>query len=78
MHVSRTSYLQLAPLCLVLLLFVAAPLAFVVIVSFFRTTGFSTEPAFSFENYASVLGTGLTLRLYLQMAQFALLTGMVC
>jgi len=45
MHARRTTYLQLAPLCLVLLLFVAAPLVFVVIVSFFRTTGFSTVPA---------------------------------
>ncbi len=78
MHARHTSYLQLTPLCLVLLLFVAAPLVFVLIVSFFRTTGFSTVPAFSFENYASVLGTGLTLRLYLQMAKFALLTWMVC
>ena len=78
MHARYTSYLQLAPLCLVLLLFVAAPLVFVVIVSFFRTTGFSTEPAFSFENYASVLSTWLTLRLYLQMAKFALLTWAAC
>jgi putative spermidine/putrescine transport system permease protein len=78
MHARNTSYLQLAPLCLVLLLFVAAPLVFVVIVSFFRTTGFSTVPAFSLENYTSVLSTGLTLSLYVQMAKFALLTWMVC
>lgn len=78
MHARRTTYLQLAPLCLVLLLFVAAPLVFVVIVSFFRTTGFSTVPAFSLENYTSVLSTGLTLSLYAQMAKFALLTWMVC
>lgn len=67
-------YLQLAPLTLVLLLFVAAPLVFVVIVSFFRTEGFDTVPAFSFENYASVLGANLTLQLYLKMAKFAALT----
>src|SRR5579862_9528165 len=78
MSTRHTSYLQLAPLCLVLLLFVAAPLVFVVIVSFFRTSGFSTEAAFSFENYASVLSSALTLRLYLQMAKFAFLTWMVC
>ncbi|TAK75349.1 MAG: ABC transporter permease [Aquabacterium sp.] len=67
-------YLQLAPLALVLLLFVAAPLVFVLIVSFFRTDGFDTVAAFSLENYASVLGSRLTLQLYLQMAQFAFLT----
>ena len=78
MSTRHTSYLQLAPLCLVLLLFVAAPLVFVVIVSFFRTTGFTTEPAFSLENYASILGTGLTLRLYLQMVKFAVLTWAIC
>ena len=38
-------YLQLTPLLLVLLLFVAAPLFFVVIVSFFRTDGFDIQPA---------------------------------
>lgn len=67
-------YLQLAPLTLVLLLFVAAPLVFVFIVSFFQSDGFGITPAFSFENYHSVLTSGLTLQLYLQMAQFALLT----
>jgi putative spermidine/putrescine transport system permease protein len=71
---SLRPYLQLAPLTLVLLLFVAMPLVFVVIVSFFRTDGFDTVPAFSFENYASVLGAKLTLALYLKMAKYAFLT----
>jgi putative spermidine/putrescine transport system permease protein len=68
------SWLQLAPLTLVLLLFVAAPLAFVVIVSFFRSDGFDTIPAFSFENYIAVLGSGLTLSLYLKMFKYAAMT----
>ncbi len=68
------SYLQLTPLLLVLLLFVAAPLFFVVIVSFFRTDGFEIQPAFSFENYASVLSSRLTLQLYWQMVAYAALT----
>jgi len=67
-------YLQLTPLLLVLLLFVAAPLFFVVIVSFFRTDGFDIQPAFSFENYASVLSSRLTLQLYWQMVEYAALT----
>ncbi|HVR54327.1 MAG TPA: ABC transporter permease, partial [Pseudorhodoferax sp.] len=74
MRARWTPYFQLAPLTLVLLLFVAAPLVFVVIVSFFRTDGFSTVPAFSLENYASVLSAGLTWQLYWKMAQYAALT----
>jgi len=71
-------YLQLAPLTLVLLLFVAMPLVFVVIVSFFHTEGFDTVAAFSLENYASVLGAKLTLMLYLKMAKYAVLTWFFC
>jgi len=67
-------YLQLAPLILVLLLFVAAPLVFVVIVSFFRSDGFDTIPAFSFENYAALLSSSLTLSLYGKMIKYALMT----
>jgi putative spermidine/putrescine transport system permease protein len=68
------SYLQLAPLTLVLLLFVAAPLVFVLIVSFFRVDGFDTVPAFTFDNYRAVLGSSLTLSLYLKMIKYALMT----
>ncbi|CAN5343081.1 ABC transporter permease [soil metagenome] len=68
------SYLQLTPLTLVLLLFVAIPLVFVVIVSFFRTDGFETIPAFTFENYATLLSSPLTLSLYGKMIKYALLT----
>ena len=68
------SWLQLGPLTLVLLLFVAAPLVFVVIVSFFRSDGFDTIPAFSLENYAAVLSSSLTLSLYLKMIKYALMT----
>ncbi|MFL6676954.1 MAG: ABC transporter permease [Burkholderiaceae bacterium] len=68
------SYLQLAPLALVLLLFVALPLVVVVVVSFFRSDGFDTIPAFTLENYQSVLTSGLTISLYLKMAKYALLT----
>ena len=68
------SYLQLAPLSLVLLLFVAAPLVFVVIVSFFRTDGFETIPAFTLENYEAILSSGLTVSLYLKMIKYSLMT----
>ena len=68
------SWLQLAPLTLVLLLFVAVPLVFVVIVSFFRSDGFDTIPAFSLENYTALLSSSLTLSLYLKMIKYALMT----
>ena len=68
------SYLQLAPLSLVLLLFVAAPLVFVVIVSFFRTDGFETIPAFTLDNYKAILSSGLTVSLYLKMIKYSLMT----
>jgi len=74
MRPQHKSWLQLAPLTLVLLLFVAAPLVFVVIVSFFRSDGFDTIPAFSLENYAAVLSSGLTLSLYLKMIKYASMT----
>ena len=68
------SWLQLAPLTLVLLLFVTVPLVFVVIVSFFRSDGFDTIPAFSLENYTALLSSSLTLSLYLKMIKYALMT----
>ena len=67
-------YLQLAPLVLVLLLFVVAPLFFVVLVSFFRIDNFNIVPAFSFESYANVLTSRLTLQLYAQMLEYAAMT----
>ena len=67
-------YLQLAPLVLVLLLFVVAPLFFVVLVSFFRIDNFNIVPAFSFESYANVLTSRLTLQLYGQMLEYAAMT----
>ncbi len=67
-------YLQLAPLVLVLLSFVVAPLFFVVLVSFFRVDNFNIVPAFSFESYANVLGSWLTVQLYWKMLQYAAMT----
>ena len=47
---------------------------FVLIVSFFRVDGFDTVPAFTFDNYRAVLGSSLTLSLYLKMIKYALMT----
>jgi putative spermidine/putrescine transport system permease protein len=62
------------PLGLVLVCFVVAPLISVVAVSFFRYDNFAVIPAFSMENYDSVLTSGLTLSLYGTMLKLAALT----
>ena len=67
-------YLLVSPLIAVLFVFVVVPLGFVVAVSFFRYDNFAVIPAFSFENYASVLGTNLTYRLYYTMIGFSIAT----
>ena len=67
-------YLLVSPLIAVLFVFVIVPLGFVVAVSFFRYDNFAVIPAFSFENYASVLGTNLTYRLYYTMIGFSIAT----
>jgi putative spermidine/putrescine transport system permease protein len=67
-------YLLVAPLTVVLFVFVVVPLAFVVAVSFFHYDNFAVIPAFSFENYASVLGAHLTYQLYFTMIGFSIAT----
>jgi len=62
------------PLALVLLVFVVAPLGFVLAVSVFRYDNFQVIPAFTLENYADVLQSHLTLSLYLTMLKPAALT----
>ena len=67
-------YLLVAPLLLVLVVFVIVPLGFVAAVSFFHYDNFAVIPAFRFENYASVLGAHLTYRLYYTMIGFSIAT----
>jgi putative spermidine/putrescine transport system permease protein len=74
MSPNTRSYLQLSPFLFVLFCFAAVPLSFVVIVSFFRYDAFKVIPAFTFENYASVLGESLTFKLYGQVIYFVALT----
>jgi putative spermidine/putrescine transport system permease protein len=69
-----SSILLASPLAAILLLFVVAPLLAVVTVSFFRYDNFAVIPAFTLENYQSVLTSRLTLSLYLTMIKLAALT----
>lgn len=67
-------YLQVSPLLLVMLVFVVAPLCFVVAVSFFRYDNFEVIPDFTLENYQDVLTSNLTFKLYLTMIKLAAFT----
>ncbi len=64
-------YLQVAPLTVVLLVFLGVPLAVVVAVSFFDYDDFTVYPAFLVRNYLELFGSRLTYTLYLKTLQYA-------
>ncbi len=68
------SYLQVAPLALVLVVFFGIPLATVAVVSFFDYANYQTIPAFIFLNYAELFESNLIFKLYATMIKFALIT----
>ena len=68
-----TSYLQIGPLLLVLLLFFGIPLLVVIAYSFFQFDGLDSIPAFDLVNYIDVLTSGLTLSLYLKTLYYAVI-----
>ncbi|HZP87832.1 MAG TPA: ABC transporter permease [Burkholderiales bacterium] len=68
-----TSYLQVAPMLLVLLLFFGVPLLVVIAFSFFDFDGINTVPAFVWTNYAELFASKVTLSLYLKTIYYALM-----
>jgi putative spermidine/putrescine transport system permease protein len=71
-RVSRwTAYLQVAPLAVVLLVFLGLPLLVVVAVSFFDYDDFAVQPALILRNYQELLGSRLTYTLYLKTLEYA-------
>ena len=68
------SFLQVAPLVLVLLVFFGIPLVTVAVVSFLDYSNYQTVPAFILLNYVELFESNLTLKLYLTMVKFALIT----
>lgn len=73
-RVSRwTAYLQVAPLAVVLLVFLGLPLLVVVAVSFFDYDDFDVHPALLLRNYQELLGSRLTYTLYLQTLEYAVI-----
>jgi putative spermidine/putrescine transport system permease protein len=70
---TTVSYLQVAPLLLVLLAFFGIPLLMIVGVSFFEYDGVSSVPAFQFGNYADLFTSRITLTLYLKTLEYAII-----
>lgn len=71
---SLTTYLQVAPLTLVLICFFAVPVALVVVVSFFRYQMLvGIVPTFTFKNYIDLLSNPTTWTLYLSTLKFTLI-----
>jgi putative spermidine/putrescine transport system permease protein len=69
-----TPYFQVAPLTLVLLLFLIAPLGLVLAVSVFKYVVFvGLQPAFVFDNYRAVLTDTVNYRLFLSTVKFTLI-----
>lgn len=66
-----TSYLQISPLLLVLLLFFGIPLLVVIAYSFFQFDGLDSIPAFDFVNYVDVFTSQVTLSLYSKTLYYA-------
>src|SRR5262249_61048699 len=64
-------YLQVAPLTVVLLVFLGLPLAVVVAVSFFDYDDFAVRPAFMLRNYLELFGSSLTYTLYLKTLTYS-------
>ncbi len=65
------SWLQVAPLALVLLSMFVLPLVFVVVVSFFDYGRVEIYPAFLLDNYIEIFTSDVTLRLYLKTFEYA-------
>jgi putative spermidine/putrescine transport system permease protein len=68
------TYLQVAPLALVFLLFLIVPIATIVVVSFFDYNTTQIIPAFLLQNYEELLLSSVTWRTYQQTLQFAVIT----
>jgi putative spermidine/putrescine transport system permease protein len=67
-------YVLVAPLAVVLVLFVVVPIALVVVTSFFRYVMLvGIQPTFTFENYIDILGSATNWSLYLSTIKFTVI-----
>jgi putative spermidine/putrescine transport system permease protein len=68
------TYLQVAPLALVFLLFLVVPIATIVVVSFFDYNTTQIIPAFLWQNYDELLTSPITWKTYLNTLEYAAMT----
>jgi putative spermidine/putrescine transport system permease protein len=68
------SYVQVAPLALVLLLFLVIPVVVILVVSFWSYDSFSIIPDFTLDNYSYLVASSVTHDLYLKTIFYAVVT----
>jgi len=73
---TRTSYLQAAPLAVVLAVFLLIPILTIFIVSFWDYNEYALLPGFTTQNYIDALGSAVTLRTYIATIRFAVVVWM--
>lgn len=73
-----TPYFLATPQTLVFLLFLVLPIAMIFIVSFWQFTGYSMVPAFSLDNYTSIVTSEVTLKTYLNTFKYVALVWFFC
>ncbi len=71
------SYLQIAPVALILVLFYGLPLLVVVAVSFWTSDLSGIQPALDTQNYADLFTSHLTFQLYLNTVSYAVVVGLI-
>lgn len=71
---SLTGWLLASPLSLVLLVFLVAPIFMIMVVSFWGATEWSIYPAFEFDNYAFLLTSDVTYRVFINTFKYAAIT----
>ncbi len=67
-------WLQAAPLATVLLGFLVAPIAMIIIVSFWGATEYSIYPAFQFDNYQFLFSSPVTYTVFFNTLKYAMIT----
>ncbi len=69
-----SGWLMASPLALILAVFLVAPIAMIVMVSFWGATEFSIYPAFQFDNYAFLFASDVTYRVFANTFKYAAIT----
>jgi len=67
------TYLQVAPLALILIIFLGIPLLTVIAVSFFDYSNYQVHPDFILRNYIELFQSKLTYQLYASMLKFGII-----